>query len=1290
MAIPREQPFYCTAAWSLLRAFAADKAAYRAAHPEGYVIEHNFLDDLRKYIMFLMFSPHAGNYDEEAMQWDAATYVGHWSTPSTRVIYFAGELTVCTFDKSQGMGTYDPLTGLWSGEWLWWVNNRKLTEQNMNDDLDPPFAAPPTYYDDNGVACSKIHPDTWVLGQFYAADAKVSYLTGWKAKREIINKNIAPHIWTGKIWEEGHYTKGNYVIVADGINVYKSIKDVINSQEYSDIESVSPEEDSEGFWEIQPLKAIEWEADTLWDDTNGNWSLAFNKNKFSTADYFTNCKIIHSNAIVEDGEIAFEAIQNAAASAFFPKQVNPRTKFKPLIFFTSETQSAQFREKVSCSTAEVNNVATLGARFSSESLIDWYYGTNMVHMKRVDGNGVLAIVAANKSTSCPCNQYAIEGCEPHHNSPINSSDWYYNDKCVGGGIINYLEMLLNCGVFSMSSDSIAANWVIAHGNSTNFPATIDYNSELHGCNESGSELFLKNLGQFDWYYDDDTPYVPLSIIEAATAHEAAIQEPAESGLSADLLLTKWDAKPIGTYRRTWKHTLGRVSPWMRSKEMGEPTRATWNPVFGFWLDEEQTRWFARPCAADGRAVMTSQFSGIDYNTDAKWFGSRVMEEPTVTVFDDRCKAITALELSAIGWVAEVPYKKNVFVSDAGDIYYAKANIVNLTTAPHSNLTEWSIVTNYTCTVAEDITADLQIAWMVKLAPATNSLISACTPAYVLSCAYDEVLEKTILLLSKPISTNGYIHWNKEISQRHDGINASWGDNPEDCNIYYYPQAELLLGLFTTIQNVRYIQVSPSVELIQLSASGDAELSTYDGGAVNDNAQFALARGKCLAYRPVNPGYPPLSGYSSYYPQFGVQYWKGLGSWNGNDGVVGVVVGRDHGYNPYQNWYECSGTIRYYGVAVRATWTQKLKNLPRSIGVEFIVPDVCGYTGDPPVPIPGIFSQSAGTPAGMITSVVKREPPLESRKFTALVGISDAGSDGGWYKILPIQLSAMDYDGEIPGYLDSAMYVGEAKFSLSVSTNPILVPIEPDDSPQSIWDRTMLYHIDCPPDFTEDTNAPLPNPAQYSYKPMGYIAFTPPVGYAGEAGYEEPTMELVARGVVGLGNDVEGNNPPEYRSVCIEDSNYNTEYNINPVTIKHLADITIPTLAIDLQLIIESGISSDFPRPAGYDNDDVIWYKSAAEDCLMKVCSSVMGSGYMTLETLGDMQNYTYTGLKAAYNLTKAYNAAMWAASPFTNLHFVAQAQDAIGNESDLGEECLILEPPEYPADTIAAFIENGS
>jgi len=117
---------------------------------------------------------------------------------------------------------------------------------------------------------------------------------------------------------------------------------------------------------------------------------------------------------------------------------------------------------------------------------------------------------------------------------------------------------------------------------SSMPAYAELHDELWGENGSAIELILKKLGTdyYDWWYDSQTPFISERILKIRTIFLAS-ENPeywsfpctihgVECNNLLDVANVCWPI-PAGTWRRTWKRTLGYIREgYMRDSELGDP------------------------------------------------------------------------------------------------------------------------------------------------------------------------------------------------------------------------------------------------------------------------------------------------------------------------------------------------------------------------------------------------------------------------------------------------------------------------------------------------------------------------------------------------------------------------------------------------------------------------------------------------------------------------------------------------------------------------------------------------
>jgi len=86
-----------------------------------------------------------------------------------------------------------------------------------------------------------------------------------------------------------------------------------------------------------------------------------------------------------------------------------------------------------------------------------------------------------------------------------------------------------------------------------WPVYDRFGARFFCCNGSAFEKVLKNIGHYDWWWDSAYPYIPKALKDLRDAEGPA----------------NWPL-PCGCWRRTWRHSMGRVGALMWPGESGPP------------------------------------------------------------------------------------------------------------------------------------------------------------------------------------------------------------------------------------------------------------------------------------------------------------------------------------------------------------------------------------------------------------------------------------------------------------------------------------------------------------------------------------------------------------------------------------------------------------------------------------------------------------------------------------------------------------------------------------------------
>ena len=329
-----------------------------------------------------------------------------------------------------------------------------------------------------------------------------------------------------------------------------------------------------------------------WNQITNNWRLYWDLNKYHSFD-------VNSYDYYHDsrGTSPYDDTLSFKADQFLPAQIDSLERNFPWVYqgdYDEEFLSRKYRfkslpDKLNWNKEAITHSARLGAIRTGTGL--------------ESGDSV--------PTTTP---YWVSGGVPGHTSVgVNEVD-YYNQKFCDG-----LQAMIETIVSDRKhcwpvNQTYIDNWEAVNddtwdlGNAACHPYPYMH-EEYWGCNGSAFELILSELGTdyYDWYFDTNYIYWPDSVQEAKDDFEG---------------FQVWRGAPLGTWRRTWKHTMGRVrNGFMRSSEMGAPTSSGYD--YAIW---------------DGAYSETIQ--------QPYWCGIHTAEFPDRDEFDTTFKA--DVELSASG------------------------------------------------------------------------------------------------------------------------------------------------------------------------------------------------------------------------------------------------------------------------------------------------------------------------------------------------------------------------------------------------------------------------------------------------------------------------------------------------------------------------------------------------------------------------------------------------------------------------------------------------------------------
>ncbi|HQI08701.1 MAG TPA: hypothetical protein PLX18_12685, partial [Anaerohalosphaeraceae bacterium] len=195
------------------------------------------------------------------------------------------------------------------------------------------------------------------------------------------------------------------------------------------------------------------------------------------------------------------------------------------------------------------------------------------------------------------------------------------------------------------------------------PAYAELHDELWGENGSAIELILKKLGSnyYDWYYDDTAPFICErihKIREKFLAGEnpqywqfpTTIHGVVCNNLE-DVANVCWPI-PLGTWRRTWKRTLGYIREGkMRSSSLGDPTcqnyeNYSWTgPYEDYHLTMPGHHRFTAPSQDDYGGEDLAANHGPDFEADGReYYTTRIYK-----ILNDCRMALKQLNIAVISY-----------------------------------------------------------------------------------------------------------------------------------------------------------------------------------------------------------------------------------------------------------------------------------------------------------------------------------------------------------------------------------------------------------------------------------------------------------------------------------------------------------------------------------------------------------------------------------------------------------------------------------------------------------------
>ena len=336
-------------------------------------------------------------------------------------------------------------------------------------------------------------------------------------------------------------------------------------------------------------------------------------------------------------------IYDNLACDWLPVQVDPKEQTEPVLYRDTNRKRWIYGSKVGLQKHQLTDTASMGP---IRALID--------------------------EESPNTNQYRCDTSDQEYPESDEAFEPRVNSKLTSSALQSMVEYYVSSyNWYAPVDDAYKANWIAknaaagdplsggsspcyneTYGQSGTYnpaknPAQPSYAPLCHeyfGCNGSAFEKLLKDYGEFDWWFDKATPFTPGWVL---SARWSMINEgsPPPGEAAAD----KAYPKPTGTWRRTWKYSLGKIHPVrMQAKEAGDPTGDTWpaqkicsscntstsydNTFFSPWIGVHDGYWTA---AWDGDDWVQTWHddTDIDYTPEDSDFSNFDYE---ITVEDNGC------------------------------------------------------------------------------------------------------------------------------------------------------------------------------------------------------------------------------------------------------------------------------------------------------------------------------------------------------------------------------------------------------------------------------------------------------------------------------------------------------------------------------------------------------------------------------------------------------------------------------------------------------------------------------
>jgi hypothetical protein len=687
-------------------------------------------------------------------------------------------------------------------------------------------------------------------------------------------------------------------------------------------------------------------------------------------------------------------------------------------------------------------------------------------------------------------------------SPSDGNMAYETDS---GGSVSVVKYKTGTGWVGVSLDEIEA-W-------DPYPSVCDENWGTNGC---GIETFLSQLiekrivdgnevwiDKWDWVFiqNSNLQYIPDSVLYHAERTQNGQGSNGQTPWPpAELCLDAWNCytDAAGNFRRTFRYSLGRRSPFIRPNEMGNPghLKDTWTPG---------------TCTYEGH-TFTIPISYLS-RPNHLWLGARTNATPKISDFCENFETITPLAVQGIAWVQDQPFKKGTVVNYSNISYYAKQDITNLTDNPSIN-NQYEKIYIHTFTIsgnrATNTTEEenLKPGWMIHLFnysgsyPDISENPDNMKSIHIVDVRYDEAHSKTYITVDTEIcvgtTNNGtYFNkmaWDRNVSLRHDYSAVNYIRNEDggiDAEFYYNLNPELLLDLYDLLHLVIYKTISSTRNLFFVE-------SVFGAATGTQPVSYMTLKNYAIQWLRSQLDFSDAAitaGYTKYPDPEKYPYALGSVHTGGGNGLFQCYC------NPYMSIFSeihvhtTTEYLAYKASAVALGWAESYKNLPKTIlakiylnemwGAGNIDPETGGRTGY-------YWNMPQSTQVGslalsnfIIPWSAETEATYQLKTHYAYVALS---ADGRRYWAKPENFFPYIY---LDGTEDPTINCwADMNMGLTASDTYIII-INLDDEIAQEFYTPNFYHVDAPRIFVEDTKCPEPNPPIHYIDPTAYLKYILP-------------------------------------------------------------------------------------------------------------------------------------------------------------------------------------------------------